>query len=59
MTPYVWMFISSYEDLRKFIIDNTNIETFIQMEYSALEEATVPICSFVLNNEKKIMMVYF
>ena len=53
MTPYVWMFISSYEDLRKFIIDNTNIETFIQMEYSALEEATVPICSFVLNNDKK------
>lgn len=52
MTPYVWMFISSYEDLRKFVIDNTNIETFIQMEYSALEEATVPICSFVLNNEK-------
>lgn len=52
MTPYVWMFISSYEDLRKFIIDNTNIETFIQMEYSALEEATVPICSFVLRNNK-------
>lgn len=53
MTPYVWMFISSFEELRKFIIDNTNINSFIQMEYSALEEATVPICSFVLSKGKK------
>lgn len=53
MTPYVWMFISSYEDLRDFVIENTNIKSFIQMEYSALEEATVPICSFVLNKNNR------
>ena len=53
MTPYVWMFISSYEDLRKYIISNLNISTLIQLEYSALEEATVPICSFVLSNIKR------
>lgn len=52
MTPYVWMFISSYEDLRKYIIDNMNISSLIQLEYSALEEATVPICTFVLKNTK-------
>lgn len=51
MTPYVWMFISSYEDLRKYIIEKINISSLIQLEYSALEEATVPICSFVLNNK--------
>lgn len=48
MTPYVWMFISSYEKLRRYIIDKLNISSLIQLEYSALEEATVPICTFVL-----------
>lgn len=51
MTPYVWMFISSYEELRKYIIEEINISSLIQFEYSALEEATVPICSFILNNK--------
>ncbi len=50
MTPFVWMFIKSYEQLRKFIINEKSIATLVQMEYSAYEEATVPICSFVLKN---------
>lgn len=50
MTPYVWMFIKTYEALRKYIIDTKAITTLVQMEYSAFEEATVPICSFVLKN---------
>ena len=50
MTPFVWMFIKSYEKLRKYIIDNKSIGTLVQMEYSAFEEATVPICAFVLKN---------
>lgn len=53
MTPYVWMFISSYEKLREYIIDRMNISSLIQLEYSALEEATVPICSFTLKNSYK------
>ena len=52
MTPFVWMFIKTYEKLREFIIRNKSIATLVQMEYSAFEEATVPICSFVLNNGK-------
>ena len=50
MTPFVWMFIKTYEKLREFIIWNKSITTLVQMEYSAFEEATVPICSFVLKN---------
>ncbi len=53
MTPFVWMFIKTYEKLREFIIQNKSIATLIQMEYSAYEEATVPICSFVLKNGKE------
>lgn len=52
MTPFVWMFIKSYEKLRQFIIHSKSIATLVQMEYSAFEEATVPICSFVLRNGK-------
>ena len=50
MTPYVWMFIKTYEKMRSFIVNEKNIVSLIQMEYSAFEEATVPICSFVLKN---------
>ena len=52
MTPFVWMFIKTYEKLREYIIQNKSITTLVQMEYSAFEEATVPICSFVLQNTK-------
>lgn len=52
MTPFVWMFIKTYEKLREYIIENKSITTLVQMEYSAFEEATVPICSFVLKNGK-------
>ena len=52
MSPFVWMFIKTYEKLREFIIRNKSITTLIQMEYSAFEEATVPICSFVLQNKR-------
>ena len=50
MTPFVWLFIKTYEALRTYIIDTKAITTLVQMEYSAFEEATVPICSFVLKN---------
>ncbi|KRL48097.1 hypothetical protein FD37_GL001658 [Levilactobacillus spicheri DSM 15429] len=53
MTPFVWMFIKTYEKLRKYLIDTQQIDSLIQMEYSAFEEATVPINTFVLKNEDK------
>ena len=50
LTPYVWMFIQSYEKMRQYLYKTTTIETLIQFEYSAFEEATVPICTFVFRN---------
>lgn len=50
LTPYVWMFIQSYEKLRQYLFTQATIETLIQFEYSAFEEATVPICTFVFKN---------
>lgn len=46
MTPYVWMFISTYEKLRKFITEQNTITSLIQLEYSGFAGATVPICTF-------------
>ena len=49
-TPYVWMFIQSYEKMRTYLYNQTTIETLIQFEYSAFEEATVPVCTFAFQN---------
>ena len=54
MTPLVWMFIKTYEHLRNYIINFKHLSTLIQFEYSAFEEATVPICTFVLRNDNDI-----
>jgi hypothetical protein len=50
MTPFVWMFISSYEKLRQFLIDKKTITSLIQLEYSGFDGATVPICTFTIEN---------
>jgi len=50
MTPFVWMFISSYEELRNYIINKKTITSLIQLEYSGFDGATVPICTFTLEN---------
>jgi len=51
-SPYVWMYLLSYEKLRNNLYTTKNITSFIQFEYSAFEEATVPVCSFVYRNRK-------
>lgn len=48
MTPFVWMFISSYEELRSHLINQEIITSLIQLEYSGFDGATVPICTFTL-----------
>lgn len=48
MSPFVWMFISSYEELRNYFVDESTLTSLIQLEYSGFEGATVPICTFTL-----------
>lgn len=50
MSPFVWMFISSYEKLRHFLIEQKTITSLVQLEYSGFDGATVPICTFTLEN---------
>ena len=53
MTPFVWMFISSNENLRLFLINQKTITSLIQLEYSGFDGATVPICTFTIENAHK------
>lgn len=50
MSPFVWMFISSYEKLRGFLLDEKTITSLVQLEYSGFDGATVPICTFTVAN---------
>jgi type II restriction/modification system DNA methylase subunit YeeA len=53
MSPFVWMFISSYEKLRSFLINQKSITSLIQLEYSGFDGATVPICTFTVENARR------
>jgi type II restriction/modification system DNA methylase subunit YeeA len=50
MSPFVWMFIGIYEPLRKMIVTEKSISSLVQLEYSAFEDATVPICTYTMRN---------
>lgn len=51
LCPFVWMFISSFEKLREFVIENTTVNSLIQLEYNGFGAAVVPVCTFVLRNK--------
>lgn len=50
MSPFVWMFIGSYEKLRNAMIDEKTLTSLVQLEYSGFSGATVPICTFTFHN---------
>ncbi len=52
MTPFNWMFLSSYEKLRTKLLDNTTITGLVRPEFHAFfDSAYVTICSFTLKKE--------
>ena len=49
MTPFTWMFLSSYEELRIRILDQSTLTSLVRPEYHAFfDSAYVPICAFIL-----------
>jgi type II restriction/modification system DNA methylase subunit YeeA len=51
MTPFTWMFLSSYEAVRAALLDRKTVHSLIQPEYHAFfDSAYVPVCSFVAQN---------
>lgn len=51
MTPYVWLYLNSYIELRNYLLNNVYIQTLVQLESSAFADAAVAICTFVLRKE--------
>jgi type II restriction/modification system DNA methylase subunit YeeA len=41
MTPFVWMFITSYEELREKMINEKSITSLVQLEYSVCQQIIV------------------
>ncbi len=51
MTPFVWMFLGSYEAVRKKITGESVLTSLVQPQYHTFfESAAVPICAFVIDN---------
>ncbi|MCA6571982.1 MAG: BREX-1 system adenine-specific DNA-methyltransferase PglX [Pseudanabaena sp. M38BS1SP1A06MG] len=51
MSPFTWMFLSSYEKLRQKILSESTLTSLIRPEYHAFfDSAFVPICAFTLFN---------
>lgn len=56
MTPFVWMFLSSFEAMRKRLLDEGDIISLVRPEYHAFfDSAFVPICAFVYQKGKPII----
>ena len=59
MSPFVWMFISTYEPLRKRLISDETITSLVQLEYSGFDGATVPVCAYVLRRGRVAISAAF
>ncbi|MFI3221510.1 MAG: BREX-1 system adenine-specific DNA-methyltransferase PglX [Methylococcaceae bacterium] len=49
MTSFVWMFISTFENLRHSVLSNSTIQSLVQLHYDAFAEAKAHIMTCVLS----------
>ena len=51
MTPFVWMYLSTYEPLRNLIIGQHILQSLVKPSYTSFfQSAIVPICAFTIRN---------
>jgi len=50
VTPFVWMFIGTYERLRNRVLNEHTLTSLIQLEYNAFAPACIPVCAFTIKN---------
>jgi hypothetical protein len=53
MSPNVWMFISSHEKLRAYILDQKRLTNLVELPLSGFKGATVQICAYNFANTRK------
>jgi type II restriction/modification system DNA methylase subunit YeeA len=55
MTPFTWMFLSSYEKLRSHILDNFTLSSLVKPSYTAFfDSAIVAICTYTIRKNHSI-----
>lgn len=59
LTPYTWLFIKTCEPLRRLILGEKSLESLVQLEYSAFDEAVVPLCMFTFGNSPAARKCHF
>lgn len=50
LTPCTWLFIKTCEPFRRLVLGEKCLESLVQLEYSAFDEAVVPLCMFTFSN---------
>ena len=50
MTSFVWMFIASFQQLRRKIVEEQTINSLVQLHYDAFADAKAHVCTFILQN---------
>ncbi|QPN68105.1 BREX-1 system adenine-specific DNA-methyltransferase PglX [Synechococcus sp. CBW1006] len=50
MTPNVWMYISSHENLRTKVINERTLLSLVELPLTGFDGATVQICAYVFEN---------
>jgi Eco57I restriction-modification methylase len=46
--PFVWMFISTYKEFRRFLLRNVTFESMVRLEYNGFEPACIPVSTWVV-----------
>jgi len=52
VTPFTWMYLTSYEKFRTYAANNSSIESIVKLEYNSFEAACVPVCTFICRSLK-------
>jgi len=52
MSPNVWMFISSHEDLRTFLLGEKLLTNLVELPLTGFKGATVQICAYNFTNSR-------
>jgi hypothetical protein len=50
VTPFSWMYLTSYEDFREYLLAKASINSLVELEANAFEPAMVTVSSFVLSS---------
>ncbi len=54
IVPHTWVSLESFEEIRKIILEKTNIQELVRLQKKVFEDATVETCIFTLEKSSTI-----